>query len=111
TVLTQLVAGAREDASARSDLLPLDELEKLARAAAPSIDALAALAPADSVKIIAEIKRASPSRGALADILQPAELAVKYEQGGASSISVLTEGRKFGGSLEDLRAVREAVSI
>lgn len=110
-MLTQLVAGAREDATARSELLSLDELESCARAVVPALDALALLAPADSVKIIAEIKRASPSRGTLADIPQPADLAAQYERGGASAISVLTEGRKFGGSLDDLRAVRGAVTI
>jgi indole-3-glycerol phosphate synthase len=72
---------------------------------------LAALAPAEHVKIIAEIKRSSPSRGALASIDDPAALARMYELGGASAISVLTEGRKFGGSLADLESVRSAVSL
>ena len=63
------------------------------------------------MRIIAEVKRASPSRGALADIPDPAALALSYEAGGASAISVLTEGRKFGGSLADLVAVRDAVSL
>ena len=63
------------------------------------------------MKIIAEVKRSSPSRGALADIPDPAALAAQYELGGASAISVLTEGRKFGGSLADLEAVRAAVSL
>jgi indole-3-glycerol phosphate synthase len=85
------------------------EAEALARPAA--LDALAALAPAERIKIIAEVKRASPSRGALADIPDPAALASSYEAGGASAISVLTEERRFRGSLADLAAVREAVSI
>ena len=85
------------------------EAAALARPAA--LDAVAALAPADRVKIIAEVKRASPSRGALAEIADPAALAVSYETGGASAISVLTEGRRFGGSLADLEAVREVVGI
>lgn len=85
------------------------EADALARPAA--LDVLAALAPSDRVKIIAEVKRASPSRGPLADIPDPAALAVSYETGGASAISVLTEGRKFGGSLADLEAVREVVGI
>ena len=76
----------------------------------PAIDALAALAPGEHVKVIAEIKRSSPSRGALAPIVDPAALARSYELGGASAISVLTEGRKFGGSLADLEAVRAAVT-
>lgn len=72
---------------------------------------MAALAPADRVKIIAEIKRASPSRGSLADIVDPAALAVSYEAGGASAISVLTEGRRFLGTLADLDQVRAAATI
>ena len=86
-------------------------VEASARAHAPALDALAALAPADRVKILAEIKRASPSRGSLAAITDPAALAVSYETGGASAISVLTEGRRFHGSLTDLEQVRAAVSI
>jgi len=85
------------------------EADALARP--PALDVVSVLAPADRVKIIAEVKRASPSRGALADIPDPAALAVAYETGGASAISVLTEGRKFGGSLADLEAVRAVVSI
>ena len=87
------------------------ELEAAAVARPPALDVLAALEPRDSVHIIAEIKRASPSRGALAEIPDPASLAVSYELGGASAISVLTEGRRFGGSLADLEAVREVASV
>lgn len=110
-MLDELVAGAVEDAAARRSARSLRELESAAAARPPARDALAALAPADRVKIIAEVKRASPSRGALAEIADPAALAVSYETGGASAISVLTEGRRFGGSLEDLSQVRRAVSI
>jgi indole-3-glycerol phosphate synthase len=63
------------------------------------------------VKIIAEVKRASPSRGAMAEISDPAALAVSYQTGGASAISVLTEERRFGGSLRDLTDVRAAVDV
>ena len=62
-------------------------------------------------RVIAEVKRASPSKGRLADIADPAELAGEYAAGGARAISVLTEGRWFGGSLADLAAVRAAVSV
>lgn len=86
-------------------------MERAALDAAPPLDAVAALAPRDDVHIIAEIKRASPSKGPLADIPDPASLAVSYETGGASAISVLTEGRRFGGSLADLEVVRDVVSI
>jgi indole-3-glycerol phosphate synthase len=110
-VLADLVAGAREDADRRRAERPLAVVESAALAQSPAIDALAALAPAERVKIIAEVKRASPSRGALADIPDPAALAAQYETGGASAISVLTEERRFHGSLADLEAVRAAVSL
>jgi indole-3-glycerol phosphate synthase len=63
------------------------------------------------VAVIAEVKRSSPSKGALAEIPDPADLAGEYAAGGARCISVLTEGRWFGGSLDDLKAVRAAVQI
>ena len=110
-MLQDLLAGAISDAENRLLTRPLASVEAAARAQSPALDALAALAPAESVKILAEIKRASPSRGFLASITDPAALAVSYETGGASAISVLTEGRRFKGSLSDLEQVRAAVSI
>ena len=111
SLLAELTAGSVEDAQRRRADLPIPDLERLAAGRAPALDALAALAPIDEVRIIAEVKRASPSRGALATISDPAALARDYERGGASAISVLTEERRFGGSLDDLRAVRAAVGI
>jgi indole-3-glycerol phosphate synthase len=110
-VLSDLVAGALADAAERRSSRPISSVEAAALERAPALDARAALAPASRVKIIAEVKRASPSRGALAEIRDPAALASSYEAGGASAISVLTEGRRFGGSLEDLEAVRAAVRV
>ncbi|MBF4631830.1 indole-3-glycerol phosphate synthase TrpC [Clavibacter michiganensis subsp. phaseoli] len=110
-MLDDLLAGALEDAAARRETRPLAQVEADALARPAALDALGALAPADRVKIIAEVKRSSPSRGALAEIPDPALLASRYETGGASAISVLTEGRKFGGSLQDLEQVRDTVSI
>ncbi|WP_404432801.1 indole-3-glycerol phosphate synthase TrpC [Microbacterium lacus] len=110
-MLADLTAGAVQDAEARSAERPLANVERAALAHAPALDARLALAPADGVKIIAEVKRASPSRGDLAAIPDPALQARLYEQGGASAISVLTEGRKFKGSLADLEAVRAAVGV
>ncbi|GAA2525259.1 hypothetical protein GCM10009860_01250 [Microbacterium mitrae] len=109
--LADLTAGAVADAQECEAQRPLAEVERDALARPAAIDALAALAPADVVKIIAEVKRASPSRGDLADIPDPAHQAALYEQGGASAISVLTERRKFKGSLADLEAVRGRVSL
>lgn len=110
-LLAELTAGALDDAAGRRATVPLAEVERLALARPAARDALAAFAPADRVKVIAEVKRASPSRGAMAEIADPAALAVSYQTGGASAISVLTEGRRFGGSLDDLREVRSSVDV
>ncbi|QAY73934.1 indole-3-glycerol phosphate synthase TrpC [Agromyces protaetiae] len=110
-MLSELTANAVADARARETVRSLAEVQAAAKARPPALDALALLAPGERVKVIAEIKRSSPSRGALAQIADPASLARSYELGGASAISVLTEGRKFGGSLADLEAVREAVAL
>jgi indole-3-glycerol phosphate synthase len=110
-MLADLTAGAVADAEARAIVRPAAEVERAALAQAPALDALAALAPADRVKIIAEVKRASPSRGDLAAIPDPAHQASLYQEGGASAVSVLTEGRRFKGSLADLEAVKAAVSL
>ncbi len=110
-MLGDLLAGALEDAAARRETRPLAQVEAEALARPAALDAVGALAPADRVKIIAEVKRSSPSRGALAEIPDPALLASRYETGGASAIIVLTEGRKFRGSLQDLEQVRDTVSI
>jgi indole-3-glycerol phosphate synthase len=110
-VLAELTANAVADALARREHAPLAEVEAAALVRPAALDALEALRPASHVKVIAEIKRSSPSRGSLARITDPASLARRYELGGASAISVLTEGRKFGGSLADLEAARAAVAL
>lgn len=110
-MLSDLTANAVADALARREQRSLEAVERAAIERSPALDALEVLAPAAHVKIIGEIKRSSPSRGALATIDDPAALARKYELGGASAISVLTEGRRFGGSLADLEAVRAAVAL
>jgi indole-3-glycerol phosphate synthase len=63
------------------------------------------------MSVIAEVKRSSPSKGALAPITDPAGLAAQYEEAGAHVVSVLTEQRRFGGSLADLDAVRKAIEL
>ncbi|GAA2658770.1 MULTISPECIES: indole-3-glycerol phosphate synthase TrpC [Nonomuraea] len=110
TVLDDILAGVREDLAARQAAVSLEDLkERAGRAPAPR-DAYAALG-GDKVSVIAEVKRSSPSKGALAAIADPAALAADYEEGGAHVISVLTERRRFGGSLDDLAAVRARVDI
>ena len=106
------MAGAAEDAAARREIRPLEAVEAAALAAAPALDAAAALARDDArMKVLAEVKRASPSRGTMAEIPDPAALAARYAAGGAAAISVLTEGRRFRCSLADLEAVRAAVDV
>ena len=110
-MLDELFAGSIADAVRRRETSPLDKVEKSALAQEPALNALDFLAPSSQIKILAEVKRASPSRGQMAEISDPAALASVYSENGASAISVLTEERKFRGSLEDLIAVRANVSV
>ena len=109
-VLDDIVSGVREDLAVREARIGIDAIKQAARDASPAADAYAALRE-PGVAVIAEVKRRSPSKGELAEIASPAELATAYEDGGARVISVLTEQRRFGGTLDDLDAVRAAVSI
>ncbi|MCC3279466.1 indole-3-glycerol phosphate synthase TrpC [Arthrobacter sp. zg-Y40] len=115
SVLDDIIAGVREDLSERRQSVPFEELREQALGAPAALDAYAALggtaSPRSELRVIAEVKRSSPSKGALADIADPAALAAAYERGGAAVISVLTEQRRFRGSLADLDAVRAAVGI
>ncbi|QIK76273.1 indole-3-glycerol phosphate synthase TrpC [Nocardioides piscis] len=108
SVLVEIVAGVREDLAAREATTPLADV----RAALADVDAPRDPMPAfrgPGSSVIAEVKRKSPSKGDLAEITDPAGLASAYQRGGAAAISVLTEQRRFNGSLDDLRAVRAAV--
>lgn len=111
TVLEQIIEGVREDLDVRRAAVSLEALRERALQAPTARDARAHLAPRDGVHVIAEVKRSSPSKGALAAIADPAALAGDYAAGGASVISVLTEQRRFGGSLADLDAVRARVDV
>ena len=115
TVLDSIIDGVIEDMDARKVTTPLARMQQLAADAGPARDAHAALVggrdDATGVNIIAEVKRSSPSAGPLAQIDSPADLAAQYEAGGAAAISVLTEQRRFNGSLEDFDAVRARVDI
>ncbi|WP_058233935.1 indole-3-glycerol phosphate synthase TrpC [Devriesea agamarum] len=108
SVLDDIICGVRDDLSERQRHAPMPVIQAEAVAAPPPVDVLGLLAT-DNLAVIAEVKRASPSKGKLAGIPDPASLAAEYEAGGAAAISVLTEQRRFNGSLADLDAVRSRV--
>ena len=110
-MLDELFAGSIADAQTRRESVSLERVEKAALSQTPALNAIEFLAPAGQIKILAEVKRASPSRGQMAEIPDPAALAKIYAENGASAISVLTEERKFKGSLEDLISVRANVQV
>jgi indole-3-glycerol phosphate synthase len=110
SVLDSIVEGVREDLAVRESEVDFAEIKRRAAAAAPPLDVMARLYE-PGIGVIAEVKRRSPSKGDLAQIADPADLAASYAQGGARIISVLTEQRRFGGSLADLAAVRAQVTV
>ena len=111
TVLDEILVGVKADLEERQAAMPLEKLQERAAQLPSAKPAESVLRHGDTVKVIAEVKRSSPSKGSLAEIGDPAGLATEYESGGASVISVLTEKHRFGGSLEDLANVRAAVDV
>jgi indole-3-glycerol phosphate synthase len=110
TVLDDIIEGVKIDMAARMERVSLDALKARVEPMPMPRSVIPTFA-GDDVCVIAEVKRKSPSKGDLATIADPAALAVSYESGGAHVISVLTEERRFNGSLADLDAVRAAVDI
>ena len=108
SVLDSIIEGVREDLTARRG--SMGALHERIDAQAPALDAHSFLSR-NEMNVIAEVKRSSPSKGNLAPITDPAALAEKYQEAGAAAVSVLTEQRRFGGSLADLDAVRSRIEI
>lgn len=108
TILDQLVAGKREILEQRLREDPIEALRERALASPLPLPFAPALRKRD-VQVIAELKQASPAKGTLARQFDPCARARGYVQGGAAAISVLTEERRFLGSLDDLRAVRQTL--
>ena len=102
---------ARHRAEARADERDRDQLRTDVEAMAPTRGFAAALAEADGLAVIAEVKRRSPSKGDLHPDLDPAELAGRYQRGGATCLSVLTDTESFGGSVSDLQRARTACDL
>jgi len=110
--LSTAVSEARLDEEARSMETPIEVLRPMALGRSPHRSLLEAIGKGTGeVRLLAEVKRASPSRGTIRADLDVAATARAYEKGGASAISVLTEPRRFGGSLEDLARAREAAGL
>lgn len=110
TVLDEILAGAAADLERRQARVSLDQLKKQAARQEPALDPVPVF-KGDGVSVIAEVKRCSPSAGQLADVRDPSALALDYAKGGATAISVLTEWRRFQGSLDDLANVRSCVDV
>ncbi|MGH3509342.1 MAG: indole-3-glycerol phosphate synthase TrpC, partial [Nocardioidaceae bacterium] len=110
SVLDEIIDGVLVDLAEREAVVSIDDLKAAALHAPDALDPMPVFR-GDGVSVIAEVKRSSPSRGRLAPIADAAALAADYQSGGAATISVLTEGRRFGGNLDDLKAVRAAVSV
>ena len=108
SVLDDIIGGVREDLAERQRHVSDAEIRERASSQAAALDPLSAFRE-PGLSVISEVKRRSPSKGHLADIPDPADLARAYAAGGANAISVLTEQRRFGGSLADFDDVRAAV--
>jgi indole-3-glycerol phosphate synthase len=109
-MLDKIVAEKRKEVAQRKKSLPLSTLkERIAQSRAP-LDFAAAIS-GDSTRLVAEVKRASPSRGVLCPDFDPVALAKSYARGGAAAISVLTETNYFQGSIDHLAAIREEVRL
>ena len=110
TILHQIVDDKKRELEIQQGLVTLSQLE-LRISGQPAPLSLASALKGDSIRLIAEVKRASPSKGSLCPGLDPAALAQTYIAGGAAAISLLTESTYFHGSLDDVAAVKEALSI
>src|SRR3989475_8177805 len=109
--LDRILAQTRTDLEQHKRELPLEDVQQLAAAQPRPRDLPAALRQGTNVSLIAEVKRASPSKGMLAPHFDPVELARTYEANGAAAISVLTEPHFFLGSPEYLTAIKQVVNI
>jgi indole-3-glycerol phosphate synthase len=111
TILDQIVATKRTEIERAKSAVPLAELKARLADAPPVRDFFAPLAAGKPIKLIAEVKKASPSKGIIRADFDPVAIARTYEAHGASCLSVLTDEQYFQGSLEYLKQVRRAVTI
>jgi len=107
-ILDQIVSNNRRELEYRKRRLPMSELKKMASEQPPALDLVSALR-GHGIKLIAEVKKASPSRGVIRHDFNPSEIARIYADNGAAAVSVLTEAKYFQGSLDYLKNIREAL--
>ena len=113
-ILNKILATKAEEVAAAKAALPLDEIKRKAAAAAPARDFLAAIHAkhaAAQPAVIAEVKKASPSKGLIRADFNPVEIALAYERAGAACLSVLTDAPYFQGAPEYLQQVKAAVAL
>ncbi len=110
-LLREIISNKRLEVTAAKKNIPESELVTLAHAKSAARNFREALTAGSSTKIIAECKKQSPSKGVFIADYNPVTLAKSYEKGGASALSVLTDHKYFGGTLDDLKAVKEQVKI
>ena len=111
TILDEIVAKKRQEIAAAKLEQSEQALRELVSIAPEPLDFIGELARTDQVRLIAEVKKASPSAGIIRADFDPVEIAKTYAESGAACISVLTDEHFFQGSLDYLRAIRQAVSI
>ncbi|HEX6728938.1 MAG TPA: indole-3-glycerol phosphate synthase TrpC [Pyrinomonadaceae bacterium] len=113
-LLSEIISRKRQLVQTAKQLVPLEHLREVSRhvrSGAPAHALRKALSPSDSIKVIAEFKRRSPSKGVIRAEADPVEIAREYVEAGAAGISVLTEENYFDGSLDDLRSITNAVEL
>ncbi|MHB1000642.1 MAG: indole-3-glycerol phosphate synthase TrpC [Armatimonadota bacterium] len=113
-ILDKIIADKRPEVDLRKAQVPKEQMAQYAREASPALDFAAALRRPSGdtrMRLIAEVKKASPSKGLIRPDFDPVEIAKTYERSGASSISVLTDEKYFQGHLDYLKAIRANVNI